>query len=127
MNRPFEVGDMVILVNNEVGIISSLAMKQMPFVEFENGDYFHFHENNIKTIRTPRQGSTESRAIVAMLAREYKKSLAEILKTWINLYETNFDNEEDAKKDYWKKRKSLIFTLHNYTYKCYIKAKSMLK
>jgi len=88
MSRPFEVGDMVVLTDRELGfVIETNNWGHFPIAikSEENGVYSvnkmgYFGDCGrmiriVKHIRKPRKGSAEARAIVAMLAKEHRKSL----------------------------------------------------
>lgn len=79
--RKFEVGDMVVghtvyrpsvLI---VGEIVGIEGDGRPCVHIEDGNLFYINDFVIKTIRHPRKGGKEARAIVAMLlkrARDFR-------------------------------------------------------
>ena len=130
-NRPFETGDMVV---SELFGICTVIKVRIDDVKVKttdddeicfslNGNFLVNEEYpDIKTIRKPRKGGKEARDIVAMLARSYKHELSKILRLW-GIYS---DSQEEANKDYWKKRKSGGFIEKNKVYLNFQKAKLML-
>jgi len=83
--RPFEVDDFVVLSDGRIGHVTGIISDKFEVVINENNrELIHFDldchalndiELTIKTIRKPRKGNAESRAIVAMLASEYRQYL----------------------------------------------------
>jgi len=121
VNRPFEVGDMVISKRFGICYVSRITTNVVK-VKSKDDDLFfgtdgrfleYEIEPDIVTIRTPRKGSKEARDIVAMLARSYHKN---IIKDW--------------KKGNLKKKLPLKSVYKSWTVSgrnTYEKAKSMLK
>jgi len=125
-NRSFEVGDLV--VSRQLGVGKFIGKIGFLFcAEFKNGEYcfdgngkgLHY-DVSIKHIRKPRPGNTESRAIVARLAKDYHKIFLH------NLYHHRSDGKE-AEKKYWQgvKDGSRLKTVHATI--IYKREKSMLK
>lgn len=124
--RPFEKGDLVFSKKYGAGIVVSIkdntggidfqsGEKKMIY-SLESGVLAFSNFDVIKAIRQPRKGNAESRAIVAMLAREKRITLIDMSRHY---------TEEGREGAYWEKRKS-----DNNRWDCgrhYQKAKSMLK
>jgi hypothetical protein len=84
--RPFEVGDLIVTTHYGTGIIIYMSYKGYiecdSFTDDCNRHYFSTtdgvekfrSESKIKHIRKSRKGAKESRDIVAMLARHYKRA-----------------------------------------------------
>jgi len=116
-NRPFEVGDMVVLTTKEKGIVFSInnwghfpvkiRLNDRVLSVMPDGTTGTLGRQFIKTIRTPRKGSKEARDIVAIL----------------------LSNARDAKKNYnlaFNKDVKSIYTMsHDVIMRLYEKAKSM--
>lgn len=86
MNRPIAIGDMIVLNNKSQCNIGSIVLiksewhKSTGWRNFETPIMImtkqgtrHLSLDDIKTIRKPRKGGAEARAIVAMLARNVHK------------------------------------------------------
>jgi len=127
-NRPFEVGDMVVLTTKEKGIVFSInnwghfpvkiRLNDRVLSVMTDGTTGTLGRQFIKTIRTPRKGSKEARDICAMLSHDRKLYLSEIRKHW--------NNENVFGVLYWEKRKAGMFNSHG-SFLRLEKAKSMLK
>jgi hypothetical protein len=84
--RPYEVGDMVIIPKYKTeGIITGITDTCIS-VDDGTEEGVGYNPKLIKTIRTPRKGSAEARAIVAML-----KNQVRLLKRKCNLYRSKED------------------------------------
>lgn len=116
--RNFEVGDMVVCYlenGSHIGFIKSInryfAISPC-FIDF-GGFSLWTPDDHIITIRNPRKGNAESRAIVAMLARECRYGLNDLMSV------AGKDKELRAKLKSIFKQQSLHLL--------FLKAKSMLK
>lgn len=124
MSRPFSIGDLVVLRNGFTGRISSSQSAGYILVVIGSTNY-QVMDCEIKTIRKPREGSKDSRAIVAMLARRYHKTLSNIIGVWLEFTEKG--DKDETMRDYWTKRKGGAFNTFNENCLCYLKAKAMIK
>ena len=142
--RPFEIGDMLIIetpsmiIDNppppekytaECSKVFSDGMIRVRYNSYINnhdctvifdrdGNAIDGHDR-IVVIRKPRKGNAESRAIVAMLAREYHNYLLYTLEIWRGL-----TAQDIGAKQYWVQRKKGAFNIKGRTFE---KAKSMLQ
>jgi len=135
--RPFAVGDMVIIYGHTTTIIS-LGIDRI----YSATGNFYFDE--VSAIRHPSKGNAESRAIVAMLARDANKQhntyIAQ-LKVKLKAYKHDYENYDDF-DDIEEEKEQLPFLIKQQegyisrAYKAksifplgknYRKAKSMLK
>ena len=124
-NRPFEVGDLIISkrYGNGFGVVVSISdSEKSGKAVFDGTDYEkvfltetgifkYFDLEKIKTIRRPRKGNAESRAIVAMLARNVHKKALQLHS--YTKHEVQF--------------KKIYNVLRECDSGLYVKAKSMLK
>lgn len=81
--RPFEVGDLIVTTHHKRLLIVDIAKDYVEAkMEIDAFGYHYFdlmgkqkrrskHLGEIKTIRRPRKGNAESRAIVAMMGNEF--------------------------------------------------------
>jgi len=118
MSRPFEIGDMVVLSDNEKAVITNVFMKHVR-ISCQHGLLKTVTFDNIKTIRTRRKGSADARAIVAKIGRQYHDYLFLTLKVWAGL-----PSNDIGIKQYWKQRKKGSF---NHKGLLFQETKSMLK
>ena len=94
--RPFEVGDLVVFKNGDVGVLKSIDFKwrkDVGVVDIENPLLIlsknctrHYAESDVKHIRTPRKDSAEARAIVAIAAAYYRAKLNKRLRACKVIY-----------------------------------------
>jgi len=83
--RPFKVGDMVVSNSSDIGVIKLIKLEwakqsgwrvfEKPLIVGFNAGTRHYSEDEIKTIRNPRKGSADARAIVAISASYYRAKL----------------------------------------------------
>ena len=110
--RPFEKNDLVVSESHGSGEVTYIDSDCVRFLFLSCVSCVTYHNNydDIKTIRKPRKGNAESRAIVAMLAIECRKALSVKKQD----YESEFKRGARCKDKTSKLR-------------LYEKAKSMLK
>ena len=127
MSRPFEVGDLVMSTIGIGVVVSFYKNKKVVEVEINENTYYfsiatgkecnfssavEFDDGEIKTIRHPRKGNAESRAIVAMLARRYKNA---VIKNWKKVKSKKdtslhiiYKSWDVSGRDSYKKAKSML-------------------
>ena len=79
MSRQFEKNDFVIHNNGSKGVVNEVRNTSVLILCFATNEENFILKDNIKTIRKPRKGNAESRAIVAMLARESRCKISRSL------------------------------------------------
>jgi len=130
--RPFAVGDLAVSKTYGVGIVHGgvkTAWKiKNPTIDF-GGQYVTFYGDgrlcmsdekpDIVCIRKPCKGNAESRAIVAMLLRRFRKFVRFYIFVSCGFQRPNDNEQIKHYYAHWKE--------HHYLYRCYDTAKSMLK
>jgi hypothetical protein len=123
--RPFEVGDMVIMITNEKGLVTSTTdFGHFPIkIKLRNG-FVKITTNGstgslvgkdvVKTIRKPHKGGKEARDIVAMLGRDGNKDanryIGQIKKT-LESYIYDYENYDDCCDIIEEKKEQLLFLI----------------